>query len=337
MSFLSRCPTIALGDTAIVYVNPEQITGVVVTKGGTFQNRFGSFHHDDMVGLAWGSRLATRNKRGFVYLLEPTPELWTLALPHRTQILYQPDISLISSFLELQPGVKALEAGTGSGSFSHAIARTVAPTGTLYSFEYHKERSEKAAEEFATHGLGSIIKLEHRDVCKDGFGITGQVTAVFLDLPSPWEALEAAKAAFDPDRIGRICCFSPCIEQVQRTVSVMQKLNYHDIRMYEVLSRSYEVQKADTDKLPLEHATPKVSGPGSKTKKRQWSATDVEASAAEGGRMNLVSKPKAAVRGHTSFLTFAMVLPGQAEASAEASAGADAGSSAEGGGGEATA
>ncbi len=78
-----------------------------------------------MVGMPYGSKMISKNGRGYVYLLRPTPELWTLALPHRTQILYAPDMSFISMKLNMGPGSRVIEAGTGSGSFSHVIARTV--------------------------------------------------------------------------------------------------------------------------------------------------------------------------------------------------------------------
>lgn len=67
--------------------------------------------------------------------------------------------------------------GTGSGSFSHSLARTIAPTGKLYSFEYHEERANLARAEFEAHGLGDIIKLENRDVYVEGFGIKDTVHA----------------------------------------------------------------------------------------------------------------------------------------------------------------
>lgn len=44
-------------------------------------------------------------------MLRPTPELWTLALPHRTQILYHPDISYITMWLAIKPGSVVIEAG----------------------------------------------------------------------------------------------------------------------------------------------------------------------------------------------------------------------------------
>jgi tRNA (adenine57-N1/adenine58-N1)-methyltransferase len=77
----------------------------------------------------------------------------------------------------MKPGARVLECGTGSGSFSHSIARTIAPTGKLFSFEYHQQRAEIAAEEFKSHGLGDLIELKHRDVCKDGFGLKDAVNS----------------------------------------------------------------------------------------------------------------------------------------------------------------
>ncbi|KAL5037349.1 hypothetical protein BDEG_26178 [Batrachochytrium dendrobatidis JEL423] len=274
---------------------------IQITIDGKYQNRFGTFFHHDMIGKQWGCKLPTRTNTGFIYLLEPTPELWTLVLPHRTQILYQPDISLISSFLELRPGTKVIEAGTGSGSFSHSAARSVSPDGMVYSYEFHQERAEKAKSEFADHGLSHIITSSHRDVCKDGFGIEKQVTAVFLDLPSPWEALEHTKLTFDPTRVGRICCFSPCIEQVQRTCVELQRLGFHDIRMFECLVRPYDIQMVSNEALPLDKPTPKGSG---KIYKRQL---NMDGSTSE--NVVLASKPMPSVRGHTSFLTFALLLP----------------------------
>ena len=37
-----------------------------------------------------------------------------------------------------------VECGTGSGSMSHAIVRTIAPSGHLYTFEFHEQRATTA-------------------------------------------------------------------------------------------------------------------------------------------------------------------------------------------------
>jgi len=51
------------------------------------------------------------NKKGWVYLLHPTPELWTVNLLHRTQILYTTDISMVILRLALKPGSVVVESG----------------------------------------------------------------------------------------------------------------------------------------------------------------------------------------------------------------------------------
>ena len=51
------------------------------------------------------------NRKGWVYLLHPTPELWTVNLPHRTQILYTTDISMVLLQLDIKPGSVVVESG----------------------------------------------------------------------------------------------------------------------------------------------------------------------------------------------------------------------------------
>ena len=231
-----------------------------------------------MVGQPYGCKLHSRNRKGFVYLLKPTPELWTISLPHRTQILYAPDMAFIVMKLNLSPGATVIESGTGSGSFTHTLARTVARgppagdgvgqlpatwngagaspdyapgayDGRVYSFEFHAERVEKARAEFSEHGLDKTVVLAHRNVCKDGFGLTHAADAAFLDLPAPWEAVPFAKESLRSDVVTRICCFSPCIEQVLRTVAALSDHGFSDVSTYESLIRTHE---SLTNVAPLE-------------------------------------------------------------------------------------
>ncbi|KAG0287330.1 tRNA (adenine-N(1)-)-methyltransferase catalytic subunit trm61 [Linnemannia gamsii] len=234
--------TIENGDLVVLYLSKENLILIRIQESQEFCCKFGNYKHADMIGLQYGTKLGSNTGRGFVFLLYPTPELWTLILPHRTQILYIADISLIMSYLDLKPGKVMIESGTGSGSFSHSIARTIAPGGHLFTFEYHQERVAVATKEFEDHGLQDLVTIECRDVCKNGFGLVNKADAVFLDLPAPWEAVASAKQAFRQDKVGKICTFSPCIEQISKTVTALTEQGFVDIKMYECLIRFNEVR-----------------------------------------------------------------------------------------------
>ncbi|KAE8717134.1 tRNA (adenine(58)-N(1))-methyltransferase catalytic subunit TRMT61A [Hibiscus syriacus] len=103
------------GDLVIVYERYDSMKAVKVCENSVLQNRFGVFKHSDWIGKPFSSKVFS-NKGGFVYILAPTPDLWTSVLSHRTQILYIADISFVVMYLEVVPGWLVLESGTGSGS-----------------------------------------------------------------------------------------------------------------------------------------------------------------------------------------------------------------------------
>ena len=266
---------------------------------------------------------------GFAHLIPPTPEVWTRALRHRTQVVYTPDYSYILQRLRVRPGTCVIEAGAGSGSFTHAAARAVfngyppapdqqsvvsghsneelddtavrvtTPTerrqrkryGRVYSFEFHEPRVRALGKEIKDHGLQSIVQLTHRDVYEEGFSIQDPSTksaspdadAIFLDLPAPWlavkhltrdggpEASEPPKNSLGPEQqtankeasiagkttsptskpasplnpltTTRLCTFSPCIEQAQRTITALRTLGWVEIEMVELAQRRIEVRR----------------------------------------------------------------------------------------------
>ncbi|KAK5944657.1 tRNA (adenine-N(1)-)-methyltransferase catalytic subunit trm61 [Knufia obscura] len=222
---------------------------------------------------------ATTATSGFIHVLPPTPESWTTSLPHRTQVVYTPDYSYVLQKIRAQPGSTLIEAGSGSGSFTHAAARAVfqgerpeegreptqgqkQSTGKVLTFEFHKERYEKVETEMREHGLDSIVTATHRDVYRDGFWLkeadgsyrSPNANCIFLDLPAPWEALPhltrqgtpEKPSALDPSTTAYICTFSPCIEQVQKTVSTMRRHGWLEIEMVEIQHKRIEVKRAYT-------------------------------------------------------------------------------------------
>lgn len=202
---------------------------------------------------------------GFVHILRPTPELWTASLPHRTQVVYPPDYSYILHRIRARPGTRLIEAGAGSGSFTHASVRAVfngVPTsrhddvgrGKVFSFEYDQKRFKTMQEEITAHKLDAFVEINHRDVYSGGFladGKSPNATAIFLDLPAPWKALSQLSrrrpddpnwvSPLDPNQSVSICTFSPCIEQVINTVAELRKLGWVDVQMVEIAHKRLNV------------------------------------------------------------------------------------------------
>lgn len=254
MSFYAYKNTIEEGDLVLAFISRGNIKPIHVTKGQTLNTRYGQYEHDRMIGLKYGEQMPGAKGHGFIHLLHPTPELWTLSLPHRTQIVYAHDYSYITQRLGVTSGSRVIEAGTGSASFTHSFARTVGLEGRVFTYEFHEPRFLEAKAEIHSHGLDNNTLITHRDVCNDGFEVAdiphsfesdGQIggEVVFLDLPSPWDAIpHLPKVISNTSRVG-ICCFSPCIEQVTKTVEALRDNGWISIEMVEVAGRRWEARK----------------------------------------------------------------------------------------------
>lgn len=92
--------------------------------------------------------------------------------------------------------MRVVESGTGSGSLSTSIVRSLLPSGHLFTYEFNQHRAERAREDFAKLGFGHAVTVTHRDVLSNGFILRdeendttlvdeGTIDAVFLDLPRP--------------------------------------------------------------------------------------------------------------------------------------------------------
>lgn len=105
-------------------------------------------------------------------------------------------LALHAEKLKLGKFAVVLESGTGSGSLTHCLARAVAPTGQVLTFEFHAQRAKEAEQEFSRHGLDGLVEVRERDVEKLGFpeDLHGTADAVFLDLPGPWRVRQALYA-----------------------------------------------------------------------------------------------------------------------------------------------
>ncbi|XP_047508430.1 tRNA (adenine(58)-N(1))-methyltransferase catalytic subunit TRMT61A [Pieris napi] len=304
MSFKGYKEKIEDGDVVILYLSNnlhaiEVCTEIKNKKGemveNVYQTTFGALKVKNLIGIEYGSRVEL--SKGWGHVIQPTPELWSLTLPHRTQIIYTPDISMILLQLDLVPGSIVVEAGTGSGSLTHALIRRVKPNGHVYTFDFHDHRAKLAKEEFESHGIAEYVTAQHRDVLEKGFSeqVTGRADAVFLDLPKPWDGVPHAVDAIKAQG-GRFCSFSPCIEQVQRTCEALSQHGFQDISTMEVLQTELKVSRRTVPVRDL-------------TFLKQKSCDNPVDEKPSSDKSYVVGAWPATTPGHTGYLTVATLPP----------------------------
>ncbi|KAK1866026.1 hypothetical protein I4F81_008546 [Pyropia yezoensis] len=207
---------------------------------------------------------------------------WISAAAAPLPVVYPHDAALIGLKLELAPGGVVVEAGTGSGGLTVPLAAAVAPTGRVHTYDFHAGRSAAAAADFAALGVAPAIDAHGGvDVAADGFvGVADAAAdAVFLDLPDPAGVLAEAARVLAPD--GRLCCFSPCIEQVARTVGGMAAAPavWHSVETVTCTLRVWETYEAELQSLD-ETLGVAVTNSGSGRLKRQRREAAAAAAAA---------------------------------------------------------
>ncbi len=182
--------------------------------------------------------------------------------------------------LNILPGSQVAEAGTGSASLSYSIGYTIGPRGRLHTFEIDHQRAVHNRQLLGNALPDGVVTVTERDVVSQGFPEDITVDSAFLDLPSPWLAIVGAARILKEN--GRICTFSPSIEQVSKNVSALNECGFHEIKTVEVMLKPWGLD------LPRQ---PQIG-----EKRKQSSSQDNEC-------MRSFQLP---MRGHTSYLTFAV-------------------------------
>ncbi|KAF0690584.1 Aste57867_18031 [Aphanomyces stellatus] len=287
------------GDLVILFETHNSITYAYMKPDEIYQNRHGAFHHNDMIGHRYGTKVYSRMSKGYIYILSPTPELWSKALRHRTQIVFTLDASSIIFQTHCAPGKIVIESGTGSGALTTAFARTVAPHGHVYTFEFNATRAQVAMDEFKANGMDSVVTIEHRDACEQGFPdhLAGTVDVVFLDLPCPWKAVRVGHAKKMLKHNGAFASYSPCMEQVQKTCDALRLDGFDRVRTIETRLMPYS---ARTVTLPIPSFEEEYQRSAAKRKLADETQVEVDKSTT-----HTLAKRDEEMRGHTAFLTFA--------------------------------
>jgi tRNA (adenine57-N1/adenine58-N1)-methyltransferase len=208
---------------------------VTLTPGADFHTHRGILKHDDLIGLPWGSQVFSHTGSPF-FLLQPSLGDLMIDLPRNTQILYPKDVGFILITMGIGPGMRVMEAGTGSGSMTIALAHSVGPQGKVITYEQRPEMQNLARKNLTRLGLDDRVEFKLRDI-GEGMDET-DVDTFFLDVPNPYDYLAQVRAVLKPG--GFLCCLIPTFNQVEKTLFALRRNRFAFVETCEVLLRYYK-------------------------------------------------------------------------------------------------
>jgi tRNA (adenine57-N1/adenine58-N1)-methyltransferase len=214
---------------------------VRLNPGDQLHTHRGILAHDDLIGKPWGSQVFSHIGRPFLLL---PPSLADLLRETRrtTQIMYPKDIGFALVMMGIGPGQHVLEAGTGSGAFTTALAFAVGPQGRVTTYEQRPETQRLAQKNLERIGLAAQVTFKLRNI---GEGFEEQeVDALFLDLPNPYDYLAQVRQAVRPG--GFFGCILPTANQVEKLLVALNRERFSFIEVCEVMLRFYQ---AEPDRL----------------------------------------------------------------------------------------
>jgi tRNA (adenine57-N1/adenine58-N1)-methyltransferase catalytic subunit len=212
---------------------------VRLEEGATFHYHGGAVPHGLVIGSEEGTTVHSTTGASLV-CFRPRLADFILKMSRGAQVIYPKDLGPILVYADVFAGARVLEAGTGSGALSLALARAVGPEGRVLSYEIRPEFHEVARENLE-HFFGKVpawVDLRLGDVREAA--ATGETFhRVLLDLPAPWEVLPTVSPSLLAG--GLFCGYLPTTGQVQSLVQALDDEGFVEVETFEVLLRTWHV------------------------------------------------------------------------------------------------
>jgi tRNA (adenine57-N1/adenine58-N1)-methyltransferase len=235
VSLNSELPLIKAGDLVELVGLSHKYFIIKLNPGEQFQTHRGVLRHDDLIGKPWGSKVLSHIGNPF-FLLQPALGDIIRETRRSTQILYPKDIGFILITMGIGPGQHILEAGTGSGAMTTALAFAVGPTGHVTTYEIRPDMQRLAIRNLTILGLDDRITFKLADI---GDGFTEQhVDAAFMDVPNPEDYIHLVRQTV---KIGGFFgCILPTANQISRLLPALRQQSFSFIEVCETYLRYYK-------------------------------------------------------------------------------------------------
>ena len=209
---------------------------VRLKSGGQLHTHRGIIAHDAIIGQAWGRIVHTQMGTAFL-VLEPSTADLVRHIKRTTQILFPKDVGYLLIKLSIRPGRLILEAGTGSGGMTLALALATMPLGRVVSYEVRPEFQALAMQNLERANVPSgIVEFKLRDIAV-GFDETG-ADAFFLDVAEPWNFIPQVAPTLRGG--GFFATLVPTMNQVIPTVQALERGPFGLLEVEELLLRPYK-------------------------------------------------------------------------------------------------
>jgi len=206
-----------------------------LTPGEQLQTHRGVLYHNDLIGKPWGSEVFSHLGNPF-FLLQPALGELVRETRRTTQILYPKDIGFILITMGIGSGQHVLEAGTGSGAMTTALAFAVGPQGHITTYEMRPDIQQLAQKNLARLGLSDRVTFKLANI-ESGFDERG-ADALFMDIPNPEDYIPQVRAALKPG--GFFGCILPTLNQITRLLPALHREDFAFIEVCETLLRYYK-------------------------------------------------------------------------------------------------
>ncbi|GAB4537521.1 MAG: tRNA (adenine-N1)-methyltransferase [Anaerolineales bacterium] len=203
--------------------------------GGALHTHRGVIRHDDLLERSFGSYVKTHSGDEFL-LLQPSLHDLLLKTRRNTTIMYPKDIGFLLVNMNIGPGQHVLEAGTGSGALTTALAWAVGSQGHVTTYEARDAMQNLARKNLMRLGLDDRVTFRLGDI---GEGIDERdVDAFFLDVRTPEAYIPLVRQTLKPG--GFFGSLVPTTNQVSDLLYALEANNFAFITVCEVLLRYYK-------------------------------------------------------------------------------------------------
>ena len=228
--------TIAHENDLVLLIGPRSKRFIIRLQAGAAQHTHkGIIKHDILIGQPLGRQVKSHLGHSFL-VLEPSTHDLIMNVRRNTQIIYPKEAGYALLKMNLFGGQRVVEAGSGSGALTLALARTVAPEGRVYSYESRPEMQRNAIRNLERVGLSDYVEFKTRDIA-EGFDEI-DVDALFLDVRTPWDYLTQARCALKGG--GFFGSLVPTTNQVSHLIAGLEHYSFGHIEVEELLVRAYK-------------------------------------------------------------------------------------------------